>query len=244
MPRVRSSRAAGDITRSRPSDAAPAGSLTKAAGSGSGASAAAWSLLMLPAVLEGGVDGGGQDDGAADDVAGRWQAGMLAAGQAQVGLESGGADGGDGERLPGERADVLPGFQDGAGQAGAGPGLGGVGEDAVGDERFGRQPGRPGPALLAVVRRGFLIGVGGRVELAAGGGGEGVRVGVDLDATPRAVIRAGPPAGSPRAWSWRYCSASNAIAVSWRPPASTTLAAATESLIRWQSESRPPRVAV
>ncbi len=63
---------------------------------------------------------------------------MLAAGQAQVGLESGGADGGDGERLPGERADVVPGFEDGAGQAGAGPGLGGVGEDAVGDERFGR----------------------------------------------------------------------------------------------------------
>jgi hypothetical protein len=31
------------------------------------------------------------------------------------------------------------------------------------------------------VRRGFLIGVCGRVELAAGGGGEGVRVGVDLD---------------------------------------------------------------
>ena len=102
---------------------------------------------------------------------------MLAAGQAHVGLESGGADGGDGEGLPGERADVAAGVQDGAGQAGVRPGLGGVGEDAVGDEGFGGQPGRPGPAFLAVVRRGFPGGVGGGVELAGGGGGEGVRVG-------------------------------------------------------------------
>ena len=138
---------------------------------------------------------------------------------------------------------MLPGFQDAAGQAGASLRLGGVGEDAVGDERFGRQPGRSRPAPLAVVRRGFLIGVGGRVELAAGGGGEGVRVGVDLDRD----AQGGDPGRSarfPEAWSWRYCSASNAIAVSWRPPASTTLAAATDSLIRWQSESSPPRVAV
>ena len=131
-------------------------------------------------------------DGAGDDVTGCWRAGMLAGWQAQVGRESGGADGCHGEALPGQRADVLPGGQDGAGQAGARPGLGGVAEDAVGDEGFGREPWRPGPAFLAVVRRGFLRGVSVGVELAVGGGGEGVRVRVDLDVDAEGGDPGGP----------------------------------------------------